>query len=189
MTGVALTRRSFGVSLDPKLDSDPRTTESPSMTSWEKTVSILSSLIEIPPPEYHGSRSSYDPALDTYLHSGMWMGPTLKELRDYTFSATMSRCRSFESIFPSTGGSRSARTSRRKTLQKSRARRTTTTSTAWDTSSSLWMSFLILRWKAGLAPLLIWRPCGYKITSTESLKRQSNGQSPEVIVPAGYRPT
>src|SRR5215471_2936201 len=175
MTGAALTRRSFGVLLDPKPESGPRMTGSPHMTSSERTASILSSLIETPPLGYPGSPSTFDPRLDTYIHSGLWR-MTVRDHLDSISSAMRRQCRSCANISHSTGGSRSGRISRKRTLQRNRARKTTTTSTASGTYSLPWMSFLILRWRIGLAPLLIWRPSTLMSTSTKSWNLPSSGR-------------
>src|SRR5215831_3959976 len=174
MTGADLMRRSSGVLLDPKPDSDPRTMGSPYMTSLERTDYTLSSLIETPPPAFHGSPSTFDPQLDIYIHSGLWRH-SLRDHLDSIYSATMSRCRACANTSPSTAGSRSGRTSPKRTAPRSRARRTTTTSTASDISSLQWTSFLMLRWKIGIAPLLIWKPQNLMPTSTESSNLPSSG--------------
>src|SRR5215472_10382250 len=176
MTGVDLTRRSSGVLLDQRRDSDPRTTGSLSTTSSEKMDSILSSLIETPPPGYPGSPSSYDPALDTYIHSGMWQTPSLRERLDSTSSAMMSQCRRCARTSHSTDGSHSERTSPKRTQPRNHARKTTTTSTASGTSSLPWTTFLMLRWRIGAARILIPRLSGHKNTSTKNLNLPSSGR-------------
>src|SRR6516225_46365 len=174
MTGEVLTKKSSGGLLGLKRAYDPLTMESPSTTYWENVDFTLSSLIATPPLGFLGSPSTFDPALDTYIHSGLWR-TTLQDLLA-SLSSNRRRCRSCETTFRSTDGSRSGRTSPKKTQPRSHERKTTTTSTASDISSSQWMSFLILRWSIGLAPLLIWRPENLMPTSMRSSKLPSSGR-------------
>src|SRR6516165_7374008 len=187
MTGADPTKRSSGGLLDLSRASDPLPMVSPSMTSSERMDFIRSSLIEIPPPGYLGSLSTYDPALDTYIHSGLWQTPSIRE-RLASLSSAQRRCRACANTFHSTDGSRSGRTSQRRTQPKSRARKTTMTSTASDISSLRWMNYLILRWSIGLAPLLIWRPQNSMLTSMQNLKKLSSDPSPAATDPAGTHP-
>src|SRR6266568_1401191 len=171
-TGVGQMKRSTGDSSGRRQESDLRLMGRASTPYWERTGFTLRSLIETPPLGFQGSPSTFDPWLDTYIHSGL---TSLRDHLDYTSFVTLWQCRSCESIFHSIAGSHSGRTLLRRIRPRSRGRRTITTSTASDTSSLHLMTFLILRRRVGLAPLLTPRYARWTNTSTENSNLPQSG--------------
>src|SRR5262252_1362498 len=139
-----LRKRSKSDSSDPKLDSALRQRVSQFWTSIRSVKSSQSSLTETPPRVSLGSLSTFDLAMDMFIHSGEWSRPRGTSLVLPVFTCSQ-LARSSPNTSPSTDGSPSEQTSPKKRPQKSHERRTTITSTTSDTSS--WLLMIFLRWR------------------------------------------
>src|SRR5215471_3945851 len=144
MTLVDQKRRFTPDSSDQKPANALRQLDSLSSIFTRSATSTPKSLIEILQHASPGLPSTFDLAWDMYIHSGVWSRQ--RGIPTVPLASTCSLpAKSSSNTSHSTGGSRRAQISRKRTPRKSRGRKTTITSTTSDTFS--WLFLISLRWR------------------------------------------